>query len=62
MNVEWYEFFLYYSFVIINYCCEKKNSWGINLYGGNLVFYRLGFDFYVGNEKVFFLIFSGVGL
>lgn len=62
MNVEWYEFFLYYSFVIINYFCEKKNSLGINLYNGSLVFNRLGFDFYVGNEKVFFLIFSGVCL
>lgn len=59
MNVEWYELFLYYSLVITNHRCEKKkSSWGINPHGGNSVLY----GFYVGNEKVLLLTFSGVGL
>lgn len=41
---------------------EKKNSWGINPHGGNSVLYRSGFSFYVGNEKVLLLTFSGVCL
>lgn len=41
---------------------REKNSWGINPHGGNSVLYRSGFDFYVGNEKVLLLTFSGVGL
>lgn len=62
MNVEWYELFLYYSLVITNHRCEKKNSSGINPHNGSSVLNRSGFDFYVGNEKVFLLTFSGVCL
>lgn len=41
---------------------KKKNSSGINPHNGSSVLNRSGFDFYVGNEKVLLLTFSGVCL
>lgn len=41
---------------------REKNSSGINPHNGSSVLNRSGFDFYVGNEKVLLLTFSGVCL